>query len=548
MRFGMMRIILLPIKTNLQVASLVGFRTDMLLFFNEKGEPVYYAILTPDNTKLAPLPKGFEEYLKPKSKLVYLPENDGHVEGIAATPSGLLITAAHAIVKGDNSGPVHGSLVAVKYFTPAVLEKLKTITKLDIVIYPIADLNKFPDIKDINEKLNSLKTPLIEKNNNTLFGYAYLRDLENKPVAIIKITMPREIYAAGLESIKYFSIAFVSTGLIFLILLLSLLSYLITNRLERLNHQLINISKTKQFEKRVSVEGSDELTSVEKETNQLLDTIQNDNNEKMKLTQQVVQNEKLASLGVLTAGIAHEINNPINFVLATTEPLQSDFDSMSDLLNSYIKIQSGKEFDEQKQSIEKLKEETNVEEVTKEVKKIISSIKEGAERTANIVKDLKTFTRFDENAMKKSDIQAGLDSTIMLLTHKYGKRIKIIKEYNPIPLVDCYPGKINQVFMNVLANACEAIVDKGEIHVSTKQVNNHVEIHIKDTGYGIKPENISKVFEPFYTTKDVGQGTGLGLSISYGIINDHGGKIEVMSEIGVGTEFVIILPINNTAR
>jgi signal transduction histidine kinase len=283
---------------------------------------------------------------------------------------------------------------------------------------------------------------------------------------------------------------------------------------------------------------------VEKETNQLIDIIQSDNNEKMKLNQQVAQSEKLASLGVLTAGIAHEINNPINFILATVDPLKSDFDSIIDLLNNYIKIKSGKEYDENLTQVEKLKTETHVEEIIDEVNKIINNIKEGAERTANIVKDLKTFARLDEDAMKKSDIQAGLNSTLTLLMHKYGKRIKVVKEYNPIPLVDCYPGKINQVFMNILANACEAIPDKGEIYVTTKQVDDMVEIHIKDTGLGIDPENVAKIFEPFYTTKDVGQGTGLGLSISYGIINEHHGKIDVKSEVGAGTEFIIILPID----
>ena len=146
----------------------------------------------------------------------------------------------------------------------------------------------------------------------------------------------------------------------------------------------------------------------------MIDIIQNDNNEKMKLNQQVAQSEKLASLGVLTAGIAHELNNPINFILATVDPLKSDFESIINLLNNYIKIKSGKEYDENLTQVEKLKNDTHLEEVIDEVNKIINNIKEGAERTANIVKDLKTFARLDEDAMKKSDIQAGLNSTLML--------------------------------------------------------------------------------------------------------------------------------------
>lgn len=532
------------IKTNLQVASLTGFGTDMLLFFNAAGDPVYYAVLDPENTQLIPLPPGLNVYLTPKSKLVHLPFNDSHTEGIMANDVSLFIAAAHAIVKGDNTGPVHGSLVAVKYFTRAILDKLRKITKLDIVIYRMPEIKNVPGLEAIKQQLSTMTQPLLIKSKNQLYGYTFLRDINDDPVAILKTTMPRDIYIAGLQTIKYFSVAFIGTGIIFLILLTTLLSHVITNRLEKLNAQLIHIGESKQFNKRFTVEGSDELTSVEKETNQLLDIIQNDNNEKMKLTQQVAQNEKLASLGVLTAGIAHEINNPINFILATVDPLKSDFDTVLNLLDAYLKIQSGKEFDENAAQIEKLKTETNLDVVKQEVDKIIANIKEGAQRTASIVKDLKTFTRFDEDAMKKSDIQAGLDSTITLLMHKHGKRINLIKEYNSIPLVDCYAGKLNQVFMNIIANACEAIIGKGEIHVTTKQAGNNVEIHIKDSGPGIDPEDISKIFEPFFTTKDVGQGTGLGLSISYGIIKEHNGTIDVKSKLGEGTEFIITLPID----
>jgi len=268
------------IKTNLQVASLTGFGTDMLLFFNEKGVPVYYAVLDPENTQLIPLLKGLEKYLTPKSPLVHLPFNTSHKEGIIATDSSLFIAASHAIVKGDNTGPVHGALVAVKYFTRAILEKLKNITKLDIIIYRMPEVEKVPGLEKIKQQLFSLSQPLLIKTENQIFGYTFLRDINDDPVAIIKISMNRDIYTAGLQTIKHFSIAFVATGIIFLILLTSLLSYVIANRLEKMNGQLVNIGESKQFTKRLTVEGSDELTSVEKETNQLIDIIQSDNNEK----------------------------------------------------------------------------------------------------------------------------------------------------------------------------------------------------------------------------------------------------------------------------
>ena len=193
--------------------------------------------------------------------------------------------------------------------------------------------------------------------------------------------------------------------------------------------------------------------------------------------------------------------------------------------------------------IRELKEKIEYKEAVEEIDKLISSIKNGTKRTTEIVKGLRTFSRMDEDTLKMADIHEGLDSTLILLHNKYKNRINIIKNYGQIPLIECYPGPLNQVFMNILSNAIDAIDDKGTITISTSIKAGIVHISIKDTGRGIHENLKEKIFEPFYTTKEVGRGTGLGLSISHGIIEKHKGAIDFKSEPGKGSEFIVSLPI-----
>ncbi|MEN8230542.1 MAG: ATP-binding protein, partial [Bacteroidota bacterium] len=198
---------------------------------------------------------------------------------------------------------------------------------------------------------------------------------------------------------------------------------------------------------------------------------------------------------------------------------------------------------EKLKEIEELKEQIDYKQAIREINKLIESIKNGTERTTQIVKGLRTFSRLDEDVLKVADIHEGLDSTLILLRNKYKNRIEIVKDYGDIPQLECFPGQVNQVFMNILSNAIDAIEEKGKITISTSKVNGFIRINIKDTGSGI-PENIKgKIFDPFFTTKDVGEGTGLGLSISHGIIEKHNGSIKVKSEEGKGSELIIMLPV-----
>lgn len=254
---------------------------------------------------------------------------------------------------------------------------------------------------------------------------------------------------------------------------------------------------------------------------------------------QLVQSQKMASLGQLVAGIAHEINNPVGAIYANMPPLEAyidDIKSTVELAQSCVS-----EADAQKLSAHMAQIDYTF--VTEDLTKLLDSQKQAANRIRNIVLALRNFSRLDQGEVKTVLLEEGLDSTLQMLYHNYKDRITIKKDYALNDMVECYAGELNQVFMNILANAIQAIPDKGSIFITTAKLNDQALITIADTGIGMSDEVRKKIFDPFFTTKDVGEGTGLGLSISYGIIEKHQGTLTVESELNRGTRFIIAIPL-----
>jgi signal transduction histidine kinase len=280
------------------------------------------------------------------------------------------------------------------------------------------------------------------------------------------------------------------------------------------------------------------------ETNQKLEeTLQ-----QLKETQtQMVHSEKMVALGQLVAGVAHEINNTTNFITGALPALSRKLGDVQELLTVYAGIDrraTKKIIVEKVAEAEELKDEIEYGRLLADLEMLLANIREGARRTSQIVGDLKNFARPGTAEWKAIDIHESIDSTLTLLYSEYKHQIEVIRDYQPdLPLVPCSPGQLNQVFMNLLLNAAQAIEGSGQVRITTRKIAEQLHIIIGDSGTGIPDEIRDRIFEPFFSTKPVGQGTGLGLSISYGIIKKHRGRILVRNAPERGTDFEIILPL-----
>ncbi|NRA72037.1 MAG: two-component sensor histidine kinase [Gammaproteobacteria bacterium] len=256
---------------------------------------------------------------------------------------------------------------------------------------------------------------------------------------------------------------------------------------------------------------------------------------------QRVQSEKMASIGVLAAGVAHEINNPIGFVKSNVEILKN---YSEDLQRYHQQIQQDVITEQQQPSLAKLIVQYDIEYISQDIGPLIDSTMSGIERVAEIVQSLKTFARQDSPDKVLSDINEGLKATINMANNEIKYHCDLTIDLAPLPLIMVYPGKLNQVFMNLIINASQAITDHGDITIRSFIDEDYAVVEITDTGSGIEPDKFSQIFTPFYTSKPIGQGTGLGLSISHGIMEQHGGKIEVTSTVGLGSCFSIFIPLS----
>lgn len=256
---------------------------------------------------------------------------------------------------------------------------------------------------------------------------------------------------------------------------------------------------------------------------------------------QLMQSERMASIGQLAAGVAHEINNPVGFVNSNLGSLQGYVTNMLRLLSVYEKAESLMPAATVREIVE-VKADIDVDFLREDVVCLLAESLDGVKRVTRIVQDLKNFSHVDEAERQWADLEAGLESTLRVVWNELKYKAEVVKEFAGIPQIECFPFQLNQVFMNLLVNASHAIETHGTITLRTGHDDNQVWVEVQDTGQGIKPENLIKIFDPFFTTKPVGKGTGLGLSLSYGIVKKHDGRIEVKSEIGKGSSFKVILP------
>ncbi|MDW7694127.1 two-component regulator propeller domain-containing protein [Flammeovirgaceae bacterium SG7u.111] len=318
------------------------------------------------------------------------------------------------------------------------------------------------------------------------------------------------------------------------------------NLLRKRNKELEHIVKNRTYE---LSEKNSEIAAQNEElhTQQEELSLQNEEltatlDQLKKAQSQLVQSEKMASLGLLTAGIAHEINNPVNFIKSGITGLQFIIEQFVELSQLYAQVTT-ENVGEKLVEIETMKKKLKFDELMTKGLKITTHITTGANRTAEIVKGLRSFSRSDTNKFAPFNIVEGIENTLLLLNQLIKNKVEIHKDYDNTIEIECVPGQINQILMNLLTNALQAIKEEGEIFINAFIDHNTLCLKIRDTGEGIPKKNLPNIFDPFFTTKDVGQGTGLGLSIVMGIIEGHQGRIEVESHLGEGTTFVVSLPL-----
>ena len=268
------------------------------------------------------------------------------------------------------------------------------------------------------------------------------------------------------------------------------------------------------------------------------------NRELQRTQDQLLQSEKLASIGQLAAGVAHEINNPIGFVQSNVATLDRYVADIFALIAAYEQAETSIADPALRANVEAARKAADLDFVKDDVRALVAQSRDGIARVAKIVSDLKGYSRSaSDERWQPADIHAAIDSTLNIVYNEIKYKAEVRKEYGTLPHIECRPAQLSQVFMNLLMNAAQAIRGQGTITIRTRDAGAHVVLEFADTGEGIEPANLARIFEPFFTTKPVGKGTGLGLSVAYGIVRDHGGEIAVDSTRGQGTVFRVLLPV-----
>ncbi len=710
------------IQENLEAATFLNLRLNLMLFVNKRGQIVYGTNVDLQRKVAVPVPDSLKQYLITHPRLLqHKIANSSHT-GIVILPESRLFVASRPILKNDRTGPIRGTLIIGRFLDAAEVQQLSELTRSQLTLYPFQDKQLPADFQEIKQEITqnqlNTKTPILSPifvrplNLQRIAGYTLLKDIEGQPALLLRVDNPRDIYQQGQRGLRYLVMALLVVGLAFGLITLLLIEKSVLSPLARFSATVRRIRDKGDLTQRISTNGSDELSRVGIAINQLLATLQesqqklsqseeryrsvvnnvtevifqtdtagkwtflnpawteitgfnveeslgkfcwtfihpedkpyhdeqfhhlmagntrntrycvryqtydgsyrwfevhsrltfnyscceyvtgiggtlNDITERRlaearerekaqelektlrELTHtqsQLFQSEKMAILGQLVAGVAHEINNPISSVSGNIQYATEYFQSLLKIIDYYQRY-----YPNPPEKIQVEMEAIDFNFLVNDLPTLLNSMRKGSERICEIVQSLRSFSRLNESEIRAVDIHEGIESTLLILRHRFKAKgefneIKLIKEYSELPLVECYPGQLNQVLMNLIVNAIDALEEKRVkksydadeappfIRICTEFKNKdatshrnsgaaHVLIRIADNGTGITQEVSHHLFEPFFTTKPRGKGTGLGLSISYQIVVEkHQGQLYVQSKPSQGTEFFIELPIQH---
>lgn len=460
------------------------------------------------------------------------------------------------------AGKTSGYIEQILDLDHAFFQKIKARMKLELMVFKQdgqfvvgshSEFNQYP--KDFFKSvIFSHKDPFFDiKIRNEPYGFVVYPIEWGQTNFFIAPGASKGDVKAVLKKVNYAFISVVSAVVLLLIITIFFTSSWVLKPLYELVEALQSFESQEQVIT-IPVKNDTEIGLLTESFNQMslkisqarrdlkkkIDELEAANKDLRETQTKLVHSAKMISLGQLVAGVAHELNNPIGFIFSNMAHLRD----YSQRLISLIEVA-----EKSPQDLPQKKQELEYDYIVKDLPKLISSCEDGAKRTKEIVLGLRNFSRLEEAKLKEVDLHEALEATLQLLQGEIKGRIEVSENFEPIPLVYCYASQINQVLMNILSNSVQAIEGPGKIWISTQTLKNQkskeakIQLSIQDSGRGIPPAILEKIFDPFFTTKDVGQGTGLGLSISYGIIQNHGGEIQVRSEVNVGTEFIIILPV-----
>ncbi|MBF2083535.1 CHASE4 domain-containing protein [Thermoleptolyngbya sp. C42_A2020_037] len=512
----------------------------------------------------SPADEVFQDALIALPKLLQVGQEPSNPQGVVLISGRLTLLVSRPILRSNGSGPVVGSFIFGQTLDADKLAKLAESTQLSLSLHPLTALPSANHQQALAQLKTGQPQVIIPLTTQAIAAYRLIYDLHHRPVMLLRIDAPRPVYQQMLLGLRYLGLSLMGAG--------AVSGLIIWRLLERSLRYLRERDRIQQALQQEATLRQSELRYREK-AEELELTLQ----ELRKTQSQLLHSEKMSSLGQLVAGIAHEINNPIGFIYGNITHARQYAYALLDLIALYQQ-----HIPHLPQPVQEAQASLDLPFITADLPKLLNSMQVGAERIRTIVLSLRTFSHMDEAGLKRVEIHHGIDSTLLILQHRFqtsarGSVIQVTTNYGDLPPVECYPSQINQVVLNILNNAIDALqtphIPSGFlaasspplIHIQTRYLENgegkggkavqegstdgQIQIRIANNGPPIPEDLQSRLFDPFFTTKPVGQGTGLGLTMCYQIIVEtHHGILRCNSAPGHHTEFIIQIPVSQTTK
>ena len=509
--------------------------------------------------------------------------------GILLLPQGPVLIAACPILTSKRLGPVRGVLVMTRNLDRSLVLGLKERTLLSVLLDPVSSPSLSPDVRRVLQAMESSQEQVHVQSLNqmSVAGYSLLRDIHGRTALLLRVEMPRSVFQRGLSSLRYLLLTLCIASVVFGLTTLLLLRRIVLARLTFLSAEVgrIGSGESKDLSERILERGSDEIGRLGRDINRMLEALQKNagvermnevlrqeikdrqlaENARNQMAVELLHGQKLQAIGSLAAGVAHEINTPVQFVGDNVRFLHDAFADLANLLEQheflYLEIRDGV----QKPALEALdqaRQRVDLEFLRKEIPVALDQTLAGIGRVATIVKALKAFSHVDAGSQKTAaDLNSALENTIVVARNELKYVADVETAFGDLPPVVCHLGDLNQVFLNLMVNAAHSIGDavegtdkrgriRVETHIDSDPDGDWADVSISDTGTGIPEAVREHIFEPFFTTKAVGKGTGQGLALARAVVVEkHGGTLTFDTAMGRGTTFHVRIPVNGiTAR